>query len=316
MPRPKNPIPTYRLHRASGQAVVSVPLPLPDGTRRDVYLGAHGSDESKGEYARVLARLRATPPGADPTRLAGGTPADLTLNELLVRFLAHADRYYVRADGTPTSEAGNFRHALKFARVLYGYAPCPEFGPLALKAVRESMVAAGLCRPLVNCCVNRVRRVFKWAAGEELIPFESYHRLTAVAGLPKGRSAAREPAPVGPVPDGVLEATLPYLPPRVAAMARLQSLTGMRPGEVCAMAAGSIDASGAVRLYRPGRHKTAHRGKARVVPLGPQAQAVLAPFVNSAASPDAPLFRPAAGRAERYAKLRSARKSRVQPSQS
>jgi hypothetical protein len=33
-------------------------------------------------------------------------------------------------------------------------------------------------------------------------------------------------------------------------------------------------------VYRPRRHKTAHRGKARVIPIGPRARAVIAGFVR------------------------------------
>src|SRR5215831_11564946 len=56
MPRPIS-VPAYRLHKQSGQAVVT----LPDGTggRRDVLLGKHGTPESRAEYARVIAEWEA-----------------------------------------------------------------------------------------------------------------------------------------------------------------------------------------------------------------------------------------------------------------
>jgi hypothetical protein len=52
MPRRRNPVPTYRLHKQSGQAIVTLTGGL--GRRRDVMLGRHGSPESRAEYARVL----------------------------------------------------------------------------------------------------------------------------------------------------------------------------------------------------------------------------------------------------------------------
>ena len=52
MARPRNPVPTYRRHKASGQAFVRV-----DG--RNVYLGRYDSPESKREYERVCAEVRA-----------------------------------------------------------------------------------------------------------------------------------------------------------------------------------------------------------------------------------------------------------------
>ena len=57
MPRPRKQVPSYRLHRQSGQAVVTV---YSNGGRKDVLLGRYGSPESKDEYARVLAQLRNT----------------------------------------------------------------------------------------------------------------------------------------------------------------------------------------------------------------------------------------------------------------
>jgi hypothetical protein len=48
MPRRRNFIPSYRLHRASGQAVVTL-----NGV--DHYLGLHGTETSRREYDRVTA---------------------------------------------------------------------------------------------------------------------------------------------------------------------------------------------------------------------------------------------------------------------
>jgi hypothetical protein len=47
--RRKGELPRYRLHRQSGQAVVSFPLGA--GRYRDVLLGLYDSEESKREYA-------------------------------------------------------------------------------------------------------------------------------------------------------------------------------------------------------------------------------------------------------------------------
>lgn len=79
------------------------------------------------------------------------------------------------------------------------------------------------------------------------------------------------------------------------------------------MRACDIDMSGAVWRYRPARHKTAYRGKDRVVALGPKAQAVVRPFLTLRL--DDYLFSPARALAEKRCAMRSARKSRVQPSQ-
>ena len=94
----------------------------------------------------------------------------------------------------------------------------------------------------------------------------------------------------------------------VWAMIELQRLSGMRPGEVVLMRLCDIDRSGKVWLYRPGRHKAEHHGHARVVPLGPQAQSVLEPFL--ARDERTFLFSPKEAEQARNAKRRLSAKGR------
>jgi integrase len=288
-------VPSYRCHKPSGQAVVTL-----DG--RDHYLGRHGSTESRRAYDRLVAEYLATrarrTAAADP-------PADLTVNELLLRYWDHARSYYVK-DGRPTSEPETIRQALRPLRELYGDAPARDFGPLALKAVRGAMIARGWCRTYINKQVDRVRRMFAWAAENELVPVAVYQALKTVSGLRKGRSEAREKPPVGPVPDDLVEKTLPRLSPTVAAMVRVQRLTGMRPQEVILMRGADIDrADPACWVYRPSRHKAQHHDRERLVYLGPRAQAILAPFL--VAEPTGYLFCPRRAEAQRRAEERARR---------
>jgi integrase len=73
-------------------------------------------------------------------------------------------------------------------------------------------------------------------------------------------------------------------------MVELQRLTGMRPGETCMIRRCDIDTGGSVWLYKPQHHKTAWRGKSRVIAIGPKGQAVLKQFF--VADINAYLFRP------------------------
>jgi integrase len=274
MSRRPNPVPTYRLHKPSGRAVTTVRLP--DGSRKDVYLGAYDSPESRAEYARILQEAAASPL---PGPLHGpGASSTLSVNELLLAFWKHAEQHYRTPDGTLTSEIHNFRLAVRVTRDLYGHTPVRDFGPLALKAIRNRLVASGLSRRVVNGRVARVRHVFKWGMGEQLVPPAVYTALTAVTGLQRGRTSAPDPKPVGPVSEDLVRAVLPFVRPQIAAMIRVQLLTGMRPAEVCRMRPVDIDQTGPVWYYLPPHHKTAHRGKVRTVAIGPQAQALLAEF--------------------------------------
>ena len=53
--RRKGELPRYRLHKQSGQTVVS--LPLGGGKYRDFLLGPFDSEESKREYIRVIKKF-------------------------------------------------------------------------------------------------------------------------------------------------------------------------------------------------------------------------------------------------------------------
>jgi integrase len=300
--------PSYRRH-SSGQACVTVRLP--DGRRREIVLGPWDSPESRAEYRRILAELD-TNQGRSPTQAPAHAPAGLSVNEIILAFWRHAEQHYRASDGTPTGEADNYREALRPLRQLYGHTSAADFGPLALRAVREAMVIAGLSRGVVNARVNRVRRVFKWAASFEMVPAPVYEALRTVAGLQAGRTEAREGAGVKPVPVAHVNVTLPFLPVPVAAMIRLQLLTGMRVGEVMVMRAIDLNTTGPVWTYTPAKHKNQHRGMVRVIYLGPQAQDIIKPFLTT--DLHAYLFSPRAATAARNARARAARKTPLYPS--
>jgi integrase len=303
MARPRNPVPTYRFHRQSGQAVCTIHLP--GGGTQDVLLGKHNSPESKREYERLLGKLRAG--AAAPKR-----GSDLSINEVLLRFWQHALAHYRRPDGSRTSEVDEYRATIRVVRELYGTKSAEDFGPLAVKAVRQRMIDLGWSRGVVNARVRRVKHVLKWAAAEELIPSSVYAAVATVSGLQRGRSGVRDPEPVGPVEDWAVRLTLPHLLPELAAMVEVQRLCGCRPGEVCAMRPANIDRSGDVWLYRPVRHKTAWRGKPRVIAIGPRAQAILNLYWP--ANPEENLFSPSRAVAGLHARRSAARTTPLYPS--
>lgn len=304
MPRTSN-VPAYRLHKPSGLARVIV-----DG--KHIYLGTHGSQESKAKYARLIAE-RASGPLAGQ-RLQVTVPSDepTTISDVLLAYNTHAEQHYGH-NGKRSSESQNMKLALRPLRLLYGNTLAAEFGPKQLKAVRQHMIDSGICRNLVNARIHRVRRVFRWAASEQMIPTTVYDALQTVDGLRRGHAGVRESKPVKPVADDVVAATLPFVARQVAAMIRLQQLTGMRSGEVVIMRAAEIDRAGEVWFYRPTDHKTQNHGHDRIVALGAKAQRILEPFLVQ--RPEQFLFAPADAEAERSAARRSARKSPMTPSQ-
>lgn len=205
----------------------------------------------------------------------------LTVDALCDRFMEHARVYYRKPDGRPTSMVHNLEMALRPLRRLYGNTAAADFGPQALKHVREAMIDKGWCRALVNSSVTRVRSVFRWGVEQECVPAEVLVGLRAVAPLRRGRcEGVRETDPVRPVPEAHIEAIRTRVAGQVWAMVELQRLTGMRPGEVCIMRGCDLDTAGRVWVYRPATHKTEYHGHERVVYLGPRAQAVLRPYLQ------------------------------------
>ncbi len=276
MPRPKKPTLSYLHHKPTNLAYVRIPDG--NGGRKVVYIGEYNSPESRAEHARILAGMAASPSSHAAATFATEKPTDAMVNDLIVAFMEHAANHYRREDGTQTGEVKQYKQTLRLLRSLYGHTPATEFGPRSLKVLRQAMVGAGWCRKLVNQRVGRVKRVFKWAASEELIPASVYQGLITVTGLQAGRTSVRESEPVAPVLMEHVLAVLPHLRPAVAAMVEVQLLTGMRPGEVCQLRPSDIDRSASVWIYRPNQFKTKHRGKTRVVAIGPRAQTILSRF--------------------------------------
>ena len=99
--------------------------------------------------------------------------------------------------------------------------------------------------------------------------------LTTVSGLRRGHTTAPETKPIGPVEDVIVDATVLHLSETVAAMVRLQRLTGMRPDEVCRLRPCDVDRSGDIWRFAPAEHKTAHHGRERIIHIGPKGQDIL-----------------------------------------
>src|SRR5206468_2202396 len=94
MPRPRSSVPSYLRH-TSGAARVA--WTDPTGTRRFRMLpGPYNSAESKTAYRAFLAELESSPHRTHLT-----DPGGLTVNEVLLAYLTHAERHYRAPDGTP-----------------------------------------------------------------------------------------------------------------------------------------------------------------------------------------------------------------------
>jgi integrase len=186
-----------------------------------------------------------------------------------------------------------------------------DFGPRALYEVQAALVTEP-CRPAgkrkkqggkksppkyrtrktVNDVVGRVRQLFKWAVGRELVPEGRIVALQQVAPLMPGQTTARDNPPKRPVSDKEFLAALQHLPPVLADLLRVVVLTGCRTGEACQLTRDCIDMKDEAWEWRPKTHKTAWRGHERVIFIGPRVQEILRPYIVKANGDAAFLFSP------------------------
>ncbi len=192
MPRRKSSNPAYCLQKPD-RAFVTI-----DGKR--FYLGIFGSQESRDAYDRLIGEWigldRAkTPPAPklldrrrrDPA--ADEVSQTITVGEVVERFIRHGREYYATTtpEGKrPSGELGNYFDAVLPLLRLHHRTPAIDFGPMALKAVRESMIETGWCRKVVNRQINRIQAIFRWAVSCEIIPGEIVVKLDTGQRSPRG----------------------------------------------------------------------------------------------------------------------------------
>jgi integrase len=293
-------LPSYRKHKPTGQAVVTL-------NGKDIYLGKHGTAESRAGYDRLVACWL-----ANGRRLVDADES-LSTKELILAFWKHAQVYYRNSDGELSSEVNNFKRIFRVLRKLWGDVPANDFSPVHLRVLRDHMASFGWVRKSINLHLSRLKHVFRWAGEQGLVKPVVYHGLLCVSGLRAGRTEAKESTPVRPVPEEHIQAVRSFVCRQVRALIDLQLLTGMRPGEACIMRACDLDMSGRSWVYHPKSHKTAHHGFQREIFLGPRAQEIVKPFLKT--EWQAYLFSPGDAREDRFQILRAKRKSKVQPSQ-
>ena len=189
--------PSFRNHKATGQGFVEI-----DGRRH--YLGRYDLPKTRQEYHRLIAEYV-----ANGYRLPVA-PDEITIVELIDNFAEHAERYYRRPDGTHTSTLSNYKLVLRPLKRPYGSERVAEFGPRALKSVRQDMIHQGWSRGVVNQAVNLIRSVFRWGVAQEIVPVDVHTALASIPALSRGRSDARETDPVRPVPEAHVHAALTH----------------------------------------------------------------------------------------------------------
>jgi integrase len=279
--------PRLNLHKATGRGRVIL-------SGQHFYTQAcHGTPESYQEYLDLLARWKAN--GKRPLR-AVQTPLELAhpqaVADLFTAYERHLDatKAYVK-DGRPTTQRDLIRIALReFAE---------HFGSTSLRALRAAELVRHrdllrqrerLTTQGINRKIGLIKQAIQWGVERGLVTELVGASVITMRRL-KAPRRPRRPA----VDDTHIDAALHHLSPTLTAMVSLQRLTGMRPGEVCALRWRDIDKSppGAAGdrgfwVYRVAGAK-ADRFHETVYHLNKSAQAVLANFIKP---PGAFIFAP------------------------
>lgn len=267
--------PSYRHHKVSGQACTKI-------RGKTYYFGAYGTPESKRKFRELLAQYLLS---ENPTTF-GVEVTELSMAEVCLSYVKHAESYY----GSDSQEYKNIVMAVRPVSELVPRKLAKDFGPLDFKQIRQWWLNRDVSRQYANRQMARIVRAVKWLVSEGILPPAIYQAIKCVSPLTKGHCEAREAPPVAPVSDAKVNAVLPHLSRVVADMVRFQRLTGCRPGEVCSIAPALVDRSNPIWEIRLDHHKTAWRGKKRTIYVGPQAQAILLPYLSRRA--DAYCFDP------------------------
>jgi integrase len=270
-----------------------------------IYHGIWGSPEAEKSYKRFLAALIENP--VQPPQLDEGS---MLVSELADAFLDSIESRISKSEFTL------HRYAIGYLAESFGELAVNEFSPKKLKIVRNQMVKTGtLCRKTVNNYIGKIRRMFAWGVEEEVATASISHALKVVKDLRKGEDGTFDHPEREAVPEWVIAATLPFLPPTVAAIVQVQWLTGMRPSEVLNMRVGDIDRSRSNGLwYYSPKHKTEEHIGEKPIPLGKPEQKLIAPYLEGKKSGDS-VFSPKTAQRERAAEARANLKSKRTTSQ-
>ena len=338
-------LPALRFHKPSKQFYAW------QGNRR-IYFGEKHADAVERYHRFIATIIVPADQSTSATATAASAKSSLTVAEAVLLYYKHKQKEL--EDGRIRRYTlDRVRAATRAVAEACGEMPVCEFRGKALEKVQQYLVKrrlrrkvrgnrkrpprfdpnATLSRQYANLVLSSVMLCWSWLVKEEIVPPDNLAIMREVAPIGE-QPGVRESTRITPVSVDVVEATLPECHPTLTAMIRLQQLTGMRPGEICAMRRCDLSTLPSERiklpksnyevsarehngqriwLYAPGTHKTLRKRKVRVILIGPRAQEILYPYLNR--EPQAHIFNPNEA-VQLYRKLqRERRQSPVQPSQ-
>jgi len=306
--------PQMRPH-SSGQARVTL-------SGKTHYLGRYGSIEAHEKYTDLVrAWERNGRKPLEPVKTVAHLETEKAAPTKSVReafaeyetYLDETGRY--RKNGKPTSERSMLKLAISELVEVCGDCPVVDLDEAMLIAYRDRLERRPrITRKGINRKLQMVKRGLKWMRPRGIITREQWHEIHALEPLKRGEVPAdrERRQPKRAVTFAEVEAVAAQAGRVVGAMMRLQALTGMRPGEVCALRWEDIDQEPVTVdgvecwTYRVAMAKTAHHGHETEYALGPAAQAILQQF---AAREEGHVFSPRQAMLDRHLELRAQRQT-------
>lgn len=282
MPRlRKNQLPSMRWSGAHRQFVV-------DLSRQRHYLGGEQADAA-ARYDQLVQTWIAG--GRQPLKAARDEPVD-TVADLIRAYLEWLSSTH-RKRGRETTHVEQARLVLRKFEAIHGRLALSEVTARHMRqwgdwlARHPNRQGGKLARSTIRMYTSQVRLAFQWGVTRSLVSAA----VLAEVAAPLTHGRVGEPREsVKPPPEEDVEAATRETQAHVAAMIRLMRATGMRPAELCGMRPCDVDRSGPVWVYRVHHDwdKTIHHDEhaPRVVPIGPRAQALLAPWLDRCRQPE------------------------------
>lgn len=298
--RKKGEPPQLRHHKASGLGYIYV-------NGKSLYLGPFGSAECRRRYRDELQRweeeYRVIRRAATLYMGKGATVAELV--EAFLREVADK-RYLIDGEYTSTWHACD-RYLRRDLAEQFGDLLADEFRHPEFEEFRQQYLRRGYARNSIKQLIARVLVLFRWGHRRGAVSAET---LTSLATSPEP-DEGEERDPVEPVPADALEKLLAAFRggyhfqneqrtkrERWAAMIQIQDRVGMRPGELCRMTRKEVRQDATVKvgsktiqvlgedglpypgwIFQPSRHKTMKKGRYIAYLVGPQARALLEPWL-------------------------------------
>ena len=252
-------LPKYCHHRPTNQAYVT--LPLGKGKRQMVYLGIYNSRDSIEKYDQVVGNWLATKQAPTDDTPSGPTVADV----------AHR---YASEERPRRSESKRYHldAAVGILSELFAKRPADEFHALQFTRFRTELIARKYSRAYANEIISIVKQCFRWAMQRDYITTEQFIKIDSIAPLRPDEAPTKI---VEPANDDDVSATLPLLSKDFQDTIAFLRATGCRPGEARLMKVGEIDRDN--WMFKPAKHKTAHKGKSRFVPIPSSVREILLP---------------------------------------